>query len=321
MSPDLSSNTAQRYAALDLGSNTVRLLVAEPKREGFTVLHSSQVITRLGERMHETGTLRESAMDRTLSGVESLIEGAAALRPFKIAVTATHALRAAKNGGLFKEKFREKMKFDLMAIEQDREASLTMKGAAMVVKPETVVVLFDVGGGSTEFIYRNGDMNAKLLGTDLGVVRLSETFIKHAPLKREEFDCMAVYINKEIAAVAGQLAIEQPFTLVGTAGTITSLAAVHYDVNPYDPERINNRVLSAGDIKALLKKIGGQTIKERSRIPAISNGREDLVIPGIGIVLAVMEGFKVDTLTVCDAGLREGVMLSLIDGGIKGTQL
>lgn len=306
------------YTALDLGSNTVRLLVARPAENGFVPLHSSQVITRLGERMHETGALSEPAMDRTIAGVESLIESAATFKPFKIAATATRALRSAANGESFKKIFRKRLGFDLQVISQEQEASLTMKGAAMVVGENSPTVLFDVGGGSTEFIYRNGRKNVRSLGTNLGVVRLSETFIKAAPLKPEEFGEMTDYLIKEVASVAERLELEEPFTLVGTAGTVTSLAAIRFDVNPYDPEKINNRVLSDDDIKALLEKIGGMTIEERSSIPAISDGREDLIIPGIGIVLAVMEGFGADSLRVSDAGLREGVMLTLIEGSLEG---
>ena len=94
---------------------------------------------------------------------------------------------------------------------------------------------------------------------------------------------------------------------------------MQFNVSPYDPDKINNRVLSVDDIKTLLDKVGGMTIDERSRIPAISQGREDLIIPGIGIVLAVMQTFGVNQISVSDAGLLEGVMLSLIDGSIKGT--
>ena len=316
-----SSDPQNRFAALDLGSNTLRLLAAEPAERGFTRLHYSQIITRLGERLHETGTLCEPAMERTLDGVKSLIDSAAKWRPFKIAVTATHALRCAANMEEFKNRFRKKFGFDLQVISQEREAAFTLKGAEMVLGGGSPILLFDIGGGSTEFIYKNGNKNVRSVGTDLGVVRLAETFIKTAPLEFEEFAGLTNYLIKEVAGVAGRLEIERPFTLAGTAGTITSIAAMRFDVSPYDPDKINNRVLRVDDIKKLLDKVGGMTIEERSRIPAISQGREDLIIPGIGIVLAVMEGFGVDRISVSDAGLLEGVMLSLIDGSVEGTQL
>jgi len=314
-----SSDPQNRFAALDLGSNTLRLLAAEPAGRGFTRLHYLQKITRLGERLHETGSLGKQTMEKTLDGVKSLIDSAVKLRPFKISVTATHALRSAANAGEFKKIFRKKIGFDLQIISQEREAAFTLKGAEMVLNQNQPLLLFDIGGGSTEFIYKNGNKNVHSIGTDLGVVRLAESFIKTAPLESEEFDKLTNYLCKEISSAASRLELERPFTLAGTAGTITSIAAMHFNVFPYDPDKINNRVLSVDDIKALLDKVGGMTIDERSRIPAISQGREDLIIPGIGIVLAVMQSFGVNQISVSDAGLLEGVMLSLIEGGVKGT--
>ncbi|MFQ5431414.1 MAG: hypothetical protein ACE5EN_02765 [Nitrospinota bacterium] len=308
-----------RFAALDLGSNTLRLLVAEPADSGFTRLHYSQKITRLGERLHETGSLGEQAMERTLVNIKSIIDSAAKLGPFKIAVTATHALRAAANAEELKKRFRKKLGFDLQVISQEREAAFTLKGAEMVLGDTSTILLFDIGGGSTEFIYRNGNKNVKSVGTDLGVVRLAETFIKTAPLESQEFCHLTDYLAKKIAGVAGRLEIKRPFTLAGTAGTITSIAAMRFNVSPYDPDKINNRAMSVDDIKALLDKVGGMTIDERSRIPAISQGREDLIIPGMGIILAVMHSFGVNQISVSDAGLLEGVMLSLLDGSVEGT--
>ena len=188
-----SSDPPKRFAAIDLGSNTLRLLAAEPADTGFTRLHYLQTITRLGERLHETGSLGEPAMERTLEGVKSLIDSAARLRPFKIAVTATHALRRAANAGEFNKRFREKIGFALQVISQESEAALTLKGAEMVLGDSAPILLFDIGGGSTEFVYRNGNKNVKSIGTDLGVVRLAETFIKTAPLESGEFGGLADY--------------------------------------------------------------------------------------------------------------------------------
>ena len=314
-----SPNPENRFAALDLGSNTLRLLVAEPAENGFKRLHYSQKITRLGESLHETGTLNEPAMERTLEGVKSLIDSAGNLNPFKIAVTATHAVRSAANAEEFKKRFRKTNGFDLQIISQEQEATFTLKGAERVLGDSSPLLLFDIGGGSTEFIYKDGNEKVISIGTDLGVVRLAETFIKSAPLKRNEFDKLINYLCKEISGAASRLELAKSFTLAGTAGTITSIAAMLFNISPYDPDKINNRVMNIDDIKALLGKVGGMTIDERSRMPAISNGREDLIIPGIGIVLAVMQSFGVDKISVSDAGLLEGVMLSLIEGSIEGT--
>ncbi|GMT41690.1 MAG: exopolyphosphatase [bacterium] len=308
----------KRFATLDIGSNTVRLLVAEPEGSGFAQLHSSQIITRLGQRMHEAGSLSEAAMERTVSGAGSLVESASHLKPFEIAATATHAVRTAKNRERFRELFRRRLGFDLDVIEWEREAELSLRGAFMVIKKRGPLVLFDIGGGSTEFVYRSGKGGIRRVGTDLGVVRIAETYIQNAPLTADEYRRMSAYLKSEIAAVADKLKFERPFTLVGTAGSITSIAAIHFDVTPYDPEKINNRIIKTRDVETILDKIGGMTIKQRGKIPGLENGREDLIIPGIGIVLAVMELFGTASLTISDPGLREGAMLALMDGTLEG---
>ena len=181
------------------------------------------------------------------------------------------------------------------------------------------MLLFDIGGGSTEFIYRSGDGEVRSHGTDLGVVRLSENFITKAPLRDEEYEKLAAYINIEIEKVKAYLGVSGKFTLVGTAGTVTSIAAMHLGMEEYDAKRINNTALKIGEVEKLKSRIGDMTIEERSRIGSLQNGREDLIIPGFSIVLGIMKQFGADTITVCDAGLREGIIIAVKDKKLKGT--
>ncbi|MBI3794507.1 MAG: Ppx/GppA family phosphatase [Nitrospinae bacterium] len=310
-----------RYASIDVGSNTVRLLVARAEGGGFRELHSSQIITRLAEKAHDTGLLSETAMERTLAGLEGLVAGAGGLRPFRVCATATHAVRKAKNGGEFAERFKKRLGFPINVIEWEKEAGLSLKGAEMVVGAGKPILLFDVGGGSTEFIHKGADGSVRAVGTELGVVRLAETFIKSAPLMEGEYKKLAEYLAVEMSATAGRLKAEKPFVLVGTAGTITSIAAMIYNVHPYDPERVNNKRLLRKVVLELLNDVGGMTLEQRGRIPSLQNGREDLIIPGIGLTLAVMDAFGADELTVCDSGLREGILLSAMDGTIPSELL
>ncbi len=305
---------SRRFAALDIGSNTIRFLAAELSGSSFNVLHSSQVITRLGQGAQEKRALTGSAMERTLDGIEKLLSQAAALKPFRLAAVATHAVRDAKNATTFAQNFEKRFGLALNVIDQQTEAALALKGAAMVVGGKSTILLFDIGGGSTEFVSRNGAGKITFAGNDLGVVRLTETYIKSAPMVMDEYDRLYAYIKEEVAKIAVNLDAKKPFKLVGTAGTVTSMAAVHFHVYPYDPEKINNSVLELKDVEKLLENIGAKSIEERSRLPELQNGREDLIIPGIGIVLAVMETFGHSSITVCDSGLREGILLSVIDG-------
>jgi len=309
----------KRFAALDIGSNTIRLLITQIDEE-ITEIASAQKITRLGESAHTSGILSDNAIDRTLSAVVELLSSAKAHSPFTIAAVATHAVRSAGNRQVFAEEFERKTGVPLTIVTWEEEAKLTLKGMETVID-NGPVLLFDIGGGSTEFIYRNAKGQVRSHGTELGVVRLTETFISKAPLNHEEFKKLSGYINTELEKVKESLEIKGEFRLVGTAGTVTSIAAMHLGMEEYDPEKINNTILKISEIEEQKVRVGEMTIEERSRIGSLQNGREDLIIPGFGIVLGIMEKFAVGSLTICDAGLREGIIISLKENGLKGTIL
>ena len=316
--PEKFSTSAARYASLDLGSNTIRLLVSESTANGFHTVLSSQIITRLGEGMHRTGTLSPVAMERTIKGIESLLAEAEKLKPFRIAAVATHAVRSAKNREEFKNLFSNRTGFPLSVIEWESEAGLALKGVESAINKSGPILLFDIGGGSTEFIYRDAGGGIRSVGTNIGVVRLTESYIRHAPLVMSEYKTLESELKNEIRGVKEKLDIKDAFTLVGTAGTVTSIAALHLGMEEYDPDRITNTILRDRDIKKVLEEIGKMTLEERGKLNPLKSGREDLVIPGICIILCIMDIFGIDKLTVCDSGLREGALLSLKDSTLAG---
>jgi exopolyphosphatase/guanosine-5'-triphosphate,3'-diphosphate pyrophosphatase len=307
----------ERLASLDIGSNTIRLLVAHCG-EKITEIAAAQKITRLGESAHTSGNLSDKAVERTISAVGEILSDAKAYSPFTIAAVATHAVRSAGNRQKFEEAFELKTGLPLTVATWEEEAELTLKGMETVIN-DGPLLLFDIGGGSTEFIYRNANGDVQTHGTDLGVVRLSESFISTAPLKAGEYEKLAGYINSELLKVKDGLGIKGEFRLVGTAGTVTSIAAMQIGMEEYDAERINSTVLKRDEIEELKRRIGDMTLEERSRTGSLKNGREDLIIPGFGIVLGIMERFDTDSLTVCDAGLREGIIIALKEKRLKGT--
>ncbi len=313
---------SEKLGALDIGSNTIRLLVAELDGDRLKFLHSSQIITRLGEGMHSTGLLADKAMERAVDGIESLIDGASKMKPYQLAAVATHAVRNAGNKADFQKLLREKTGLDLNIIGWETEAELSLKGVETVIETKgKSMLLFDIGGGSTEFIYKNGDGDIRQAGTSLGVVPLAETFISKAPLIRDEFGNLKKYLKGEIETVKKKLDIKEPFMLVGTAGSVTSIAAMQLNLKKYDHSLINNAILGRNDVETLLKQVAEMTIEELGEIASLKNGREDLIIPGFGIILSIMENFDAELLTVSDAGLREGILLAVNDGLFKGTTL
>jgi exopolyphosphatase/guanosine-5'-triphosphate,3'-diphosphate pyrophosphatase len=308
-----------RAASLDLGTNTIRLLVAERSEFGFSQLYSGQVITRLGEGLHITGRLGGEAMERTIDGMLSMLAQARVFAPFKLVIAATSAAREAGNKAEFAEMVKKATGTDLTIIPWDEEARLSLLGVSLVLKGKGGrFILFDVGGGSTEYIMSEGGKVVASSGTNLGVVRLAETYITKHPVDDYEYAQMAREVDSTVDRAMAELGVTGPETLVGTAGTVTSMAAIAQGLVDYDPGRINNYVLTAEKVESLRIRISAMTIEERSTIPFLKSGREDLIIPGFAIVQSTMKRAHAQGVTVSDYGLREGLMAEILLNGAYG---
>lgn len=309
----------KRAASLDLGTNTIRLLVAERSEFGFTPLYSGQVITRLGEGLHETGRLGQAAMKRTLDGILRMLEEAKVFAPFRLVIAATSAARDAANTGEFSQMVKNATGSALTVIPWDEEARLSLMGVSLVIKNRGGrFALFDVGGGSTEYIMSEGGEVTASNGTNLGVVRLAETYITKHPVADYEYEKMLIEVDATVDRALTALGVTGPVTLVGAAGTVTSIAAIAMGLVDYDPGKINNFVLTAEKVESLRGRICAMTIEERSKIPFLKNGREDLIIPGFAIVQSTMRRARVDSMIVSDYGLREGLMAQILLNGAYG---
>ncbi|MGK7345381.1 MAG: Ppx/GppA phosphatase family protein [Candidatus Nitrospinota bacterium M3_3B_026] len=300
-----------RAAAIDLGTNTVRILVAEPDGGGFNQLFSDQVITRLGEGMGASGRLRPEAVERTAEAVEELLRRAASYKPFRLAVTATSAAREAANTDELAAAIREASGAALRVISWEEEARLTLLGASLAVGGAGRFVLFDIGGGSTEFILAEEGRPASFRGSDLGVVRLAETYITKHPVVDYEYGRMLQEISGKVDEAFTGLEAGGGEELVGVAGTVTSLAAIDLNMVEYSPARVNNHRLTAGAVGRIKERLFAMTLKERARIPSLKGGREDLIVPGVAIVESVMARAGSESVTVSDYSLREGIILDM----------
>ncbi|MBI4666827.1 MAG: Ppx/GppA family phosphatase [Nitrospinae bacterium] len=303
----------KRVAAIDLGTNTVRMLVAEQAPEGFSTVYSNQIITRLGEGLTATGLLSEKAMKRTVEGIAHLVSQAQSHRPFDLYIAATSAARDAGNTAVFARMVKEAVGADLMVIPWEEEARLSLLGASLVTGGRLdKFVLFDVGGGSTEYILAASGAPAGKCGTDLGVVRLTEKYITKHPVADYEYGRLLAEVEAKVDTAFDTLGAGGGETVVGTAGTVTSIAAMALGLTEYDQGRINNSVVTSADVEALRRKIFAMTIAERGHLAFLKDGREDLIVPGFAIVQATMNRFGADKLVVSDYGLREGFVMELL---------
>lgn len=305
-----------RLAAIDLGTNTVRLLIAEVDRPNtWRVIDEDQRVTRLGEALRSSGTLSHDAMARTAAVVVQYVERAIRAHVKDVHIYATSAVREAENGGAFAADLERRTGRRVRVVSGEEEARLTLRGVLHGLGPiEGALLVFDVGGGSTEFILADHGALSAVLSLRLGVVALAERFPFSAAVDWDRYEEL-------VSEVRGQLETElspamrhgRAERLVGTAGTVTTLAALDLRLARYDPRRVQGHRLTRSAIDRLRDRLGALSVAERAALPCLEPGRADLIVPGIAIVAATMESVGAATLIVSDAGFREGIMVGAVE--------
>lgn len=317
------------YAALDLGTNNCRLLVAQPGRPGqFRVVDAFSRIVRLGEGLAASGRLSEEAMDRA---VEALRICAAKIRNRDIRrmrLIATEACRAAENGESFLERVTAETGLELEIINRETEARLAVSGCSSLVGREArSVVLFDIGGGSSEIAVLdiNGQRSSRLAhhithwtSLPVGVVTLSE---RHGgqDVTPEIFGAMVDEVEGMLSAFdcPPMRSRGDGFYLIGTSGTVTTLAGVHLNLPRYDRRQVDGLWLSDPDVSAMQAKLLSWNFTERAANACIGPDRADLVLAGCAILEAIRRRWPSDRMRVADRGLREGLLTDMMaDDGV-----
>ena len=319
------------YAALDLGTNNCRLLVARPAGDGFRVIDAFSRIIRLGEGVSTSGRLSEAAMDRTVAALAICRNKMKNRGVTRARLIATEACRAAENGGEFRARVADELALDLEVIERETEATLAATGCTSLMDPQAEgVVLFDIGGGSSELVrldrsqaVRRGPPLPQIRGwvsLPHGVVSLAE---RHGGLNvsRETYETMV----DEVAALISPFAREhgsdglRGIHMLGTSGTVTTIAGVHLDLRRYDRNRVDGCWMSAQEIDAVVERLLGMSYQDRVASPCIGAERADLVLAGCAILEAIRRAFPCPRLRVADRGLREGMLVQMMrDDGAWG---
>lgn len=311
-----SSFPAMRLGAIDVGSNTVRLLVAEVIPGGtWRIADEDQTITRLGENLARTGALGEAPMARTLAAVSDYVERGARLGARDIRIVATSAVREASNGRAFAAAVERATGRRVDVVSGEVEARLTLRGVrhGLGALPGPMLT-FDIGGGSTEYVLSEGDAIRAMISLRLGVVPLAERFpfpgAADRALYRELYDEVRRRLGRELPEAIRSTRVAH---LIGTAGTVTALAALDLGLVRYDPDRVQGHVLSRAAVERLLDRLRELTVEERAALPCLEPGRADLIIPGTAIVMATLDQIGIGELRVSEYGLREGVLVDAIE--------
>jgi exopolyphosphatase/guanosine-5'-triphosphate,3'-diphosphate pyrophosphatase len=309
-------------AGIDIGTNTLRLLVAETGPDTFQELCSERRITRLGQDLDRTGMLSRDARQRSIGALLDFRDSIRRHDVLHTAAIGTSALRKASNAHEFIVDAKKKTGLDVRVITGEEEAHLTLLGVSHVLREiggaaadgrvgSSVVI--DIGGGSTEIIRTRPGAEPEVMSLALGAVYLTERFIKHDPPSREELGLLRRTIRAELHAHNKILGQNPAGALAGTAGTVTTLAAMVQELTEYDPEKINRFILTSEAIDGIVAVLSRSTLKERKNIPGLESGREDIILAGAMVAQEIMARYGQTTMAVSDWGLREGVIIDLYD--------
>ncbi|WP_028135810.1 Ppx/GppA phosphatase family protein [Bradyrhizobium japonicum] len=314
------------YAALDLGTNNCRLLIACPTQDGFRVVDSFSRIIRLGEGVSATGCISEAAIERAIAALSICRDKINLRKARRLRLIATEACRAASNAEAFRSRVAAETGIELEVIDRETEAALAVLGCSPLVDPRgRGAILFDIGGGSTELVRierdaQNPEPRIKAwMSIPYGVVTLAEQFGG-----RDVTPEIYVAMEQEVANHVAPFAEEHgddlaDMHLLGTSGTVTTLAGIHLNLARYDRRRIDSIWMNDSDIAATINKLLGMSYEERASNNCISVERADLVLAGCAILDAIRRAFPLPRLRVADRGLREGMLVEMMreDGALR----
>jgi exopolyphosphatase/guanosine-5'-triphosphate,3'-diphosphate pyrophosphatase len=318
------------YAALDLGTNNCRLLIARPHEQGFRVLDGFTRIVRLGEGLSASGRLSDAAMDRTIDALRQCRNKLREHEPARMRLIATEACRAAANGAEFIARVDSELGLALEIVDRQTEAALAVTGCADLIDEETSgALMFDIGGGSSELAWldfrggrpkRQGRMASSIRSWQslpVGVVSIAEKFggIEVTP---QTFEDMVQFVSGHLRQFRGreklrQMIAEHPVHLIGTSGTVTTLAGLHLGLERYERQKVDGLWMTRQEVDDTMTALLGMSYDRRVAHSCIGRDRADLVLPGCAIFEAIRREWPTERVRVADRGLREGILISLID--------
>ncbi len=310
------------YGALDLGTNNCRLLIAAPAERGFHVKDAFSRIVRLGEGLGKTGALNTSAMDRTIEALRVCSNKLMWHKVKKHRLIATEACRMASNGAEFIARVSSETGLELEIIDRETEARLAATGAEPLIDSDAQSALvFDIGGGSTEVMWveQRGEKKELLAWTSLaaGVVTISEQFGGGVDVTSQSFAAMRNYLRPLLAGFVAQVqrlkgSVPLPSHLLGTSGTVTTIAGVQLGLRRYDRSKVDGCWLLSDDVGKVTAELLAMTYEERMMNACIGRERADLVMAGCAILEEIRLAFPATRIRVADRGLREGILTQLM---------
>ncbi|MBH0206828.1 MAG: Ppx/GppA family phosphatase [Nitrospira sp.] len=303
----------RRLAGIDIGTLTCRLLIADcSPQASLKALRSERRILRLGEGVDQTKRLSSAAMDRVIACLQEWRGLIDSHQVDAVTVVATSAVRDAVNRDEFLHRVKREAGFDVEVITGDEEARRTLLGIRSGLSAGvTDMIALDIGGGSTEFILDRPGQAPIVRSIDIGVVRLCERVLTHDPPTAQEIEQARDWVRDETQAAVVGMEGFQSATFVGTAGTVTALAAMAQKLPVYEPARIHNYRLALATVQELEQTLLSRKKADRIGLPGLEKNREEVIAAGAIIIRTIMGTLGMSQVLVSDLGLREGVLIDL----------
>lgn len=320
----------QAYAALDLGTNNCRLLIARPSGENFTVIDAFSRVVRLGEGLAASGKLSDEAMERTLAALHVCAEKLRRRNVRLARSVATEACRRASNGPAFIRRVKRETGIMLDIISAQEEARLAVLGCHVLLEEGNgPAIIFDIGGGSTELVLvQPGEKVPRILdwlSVPWGVVSLTDTVDgsdETHDLRLDRYMNMRRTVGRSFAEFAERIRdytrSTEPIRLLGTSGTVTTLASLHLELPQYDRRAVDGLIVPSIAMRDISNRLSRMSGPDRKRLPCIGDDRANLVIAGCAILESILDIWPAEQLGVADRGIREGILRSLIAADVEG---
>ena len=301
-----------RVAAVDVGTNSVRLLVAEGGDGNLQALERLMTITRLGRGVDATGHLDDDALRGTLDCISGYAARWQELGAQRVRISATSAVRDAADRDRFFDGVRERAGVSAEVLTGEQEARTAFLGATAAVEGTPPYLVLDIGGGSTELIVGTTGPEA-MTSRQLGCVRLTERCLVSDPPTPEELDAAVAVIDAELDAVDRILDGGSAATLVGVAGTVTTVAALYLELDEYRADAIHGTRVPAADVDAVTQRLAAMPAARRRELGPMAPGREDVIVGGCLILQRVMQRYGFDDVLVSESDILDGLALELLD--------
>jgi exopolyphosphatase/guanosine-5'-triphosphate,3'-diphosphate pyrophosphatase len=300
----------KRVAIIDVGTNSIKYFLGELGADGTLVTVADQNdMARLGEGLRDTGLISEDAMTRNALATTRFVSHARANGATRIRCVGTMGLRTAKNSLAFLRRVKNESSIVLTVISGEEEARLSYMAVLSGLGAEGEVIMFDTGGGSTEFVFGDGPIVKKRFSLDIGAIRFTEKYFSTEPIPAENVQAALAQISDELmrGGVNGA-----PLQVVGIGGTVTSMGAVMHKMTEYNPNIIQGSKLTRSEVLAQIDQYASCTLQERIKIPGLQPKRAEVILAGACILRSIMERLNTETITISDRGLRHGMAYELL---------